>query len=125
MVKTMKIEDIYQEKNDSQWTEDQIKSLWPQARGELLGFANHLARTNAKITAEQLKMAVFLADRSNEILKERNAMSYWINGASIALEPLLQIADTAPESKEDNERVTIDVKLGLCRKLKQMVENHP
>ena len=38
------------------------KELWEQARGELLGFANHLQAKGAGITAAQIKMACRLAD---------------------------------------------------------------
>ncbi len=38
-----------------------IKLLWPQARGELLGFARHLAG-RSPITASQMQMAVAMAD---------------------------------------------------------------
>jgi len=43
------------------WTEDQILEMWPQAHGELMGFAKALER-NAKITASQLRLAIRLAD---------------------------------------------------------------
>lgn len=41
--------------------ERMIKS-WPQAAGELAGFANALDRKGQTITAEQIRMAVCMAD---------------------------------------------------------------
>lgn len=40
---------------------DDVRLLWPQARGELLGFARHLSHTSP-ITASQLQLAVRMAD---------------------------------------------------------------
>jgi hypothetical protein len=37
--------------------------LWPQAAAELTGFARHLADRRASITARQIRMAVWLAER--------------------------------------------------------------
>jgi len=45
------------------WTEEQLRALWPQARRELLGFAVVLERRRAPITAQQIRMAVQLAQR--------------------------------------------------------------
>lgn len=36
---------------------------WPQARGELLGFAMHMERKGQTITAMQLRVAIEYADR--------------------------------------------------------------
>jgi hypothetical protein len=43
---------------------EQVDLMWPQARGELLGFANALERGNSGITAAQIRMAVQLADEA-------------------------------------------------------------
>lgn len=64
----MNVDDMFQNDNPSEWTDEQITSMWPQARGELLGFANALERGKAGITAAQLRMTIWLADRG---LKER------------------------------------------------------
>jgi hypothetical protein len=68
---------------------EQVDLLWPQARGELLGFANALERGNSGITAAQIRMAVNLADEAIK-LRERDmetikilvmeAISGWIDG---------------------------------------------
>jgi hypothetical protein len=47
-----------------EFTDEQIKYLWPQAYGELQGFANAIGRGPAKITASQLRMAIQLAQRA-------------------------------------------------------------
>lgn len=44
------------------YTEDQMKEMWPQAAGELRGFANALDRDKAGITAAQIRMAVQMAN---------------------------------------------------------------
>lgn len=49
-------------------TEQEIIKLWPQARGELLGFAQHLESRKAKITADQIRLAVLLGDREYQRL---------------------------------------------------------
>lgn len=36
--------------------------MWPQAAGELSGFANHLVSGNAGLTAAQIRMAIQLGD---------------------------------------------------------------
>ncbi len=41
----------------------QLDQLWPQGRGELLGFANHLERTGAGITADQIRLALQMAQK--------------------------------------------------------------
>ncbi len=43
------------------FTGEQIRRYWPQARYELLVFARHLERTDAPLTADQIKLAVALA----------------------------------------------------------------
>lgn len=48
------------------WTDEQVKEMWPQAKSELLGFANALERGSAGITASQLRMAVQLAQKRFE-----------------------------------------------------------
>ncbi len=47
---------------------DQMKEMWPQAKGELLGFARALARGDSVITAAQLRMAVQMADNYLKML---------------------------------------------------------
>lgn len=42
--------------------QEKIDTLWPQAAAELRGFAEHLDRKNAGLTAAQLRMAVDMAD---------------------------------------------------------------
>lgn len=44
------------------WTPQDVRRMWPQAAGELRGFANHLARGQAGLTAAQIRMAIQLAD---------------------------------------------------------------
>lgn len=61
----MKPEDMFAEPNKEKLlTNKKVSELWPQARGELSGFANALARSNAGITAAQLRMAIQLADEA-------------------------------------------------------------
>jgi hypothetical protein len=43
-------------------TLEQVRLLWPQARGELMGYARALERSGAGITAAQLRMALAMAD---------------------------------------------------------------
>lgn len=50
------------------WDADEVRRLWPSARVELLGFANALERGGSGITADQLRMAVQLADRQFELM---------------------------------------------------------
>ena len=49
------------------WTREDVLRLWPQAKGELRGFQKALER-NAGITAEQLGMAIQLAEAEYERL---------------------------------------------------------
>ena len=42
--------------------DDKTLDMWRQARGELLGFALHLERNQSGLTANQIRMAVKLAD---------------------------------------------------------------
>lgn len=44
------------------WSDEQIKKMWPQALGELRAFANHLIATERTITGSQLSMALQLAE---------------------------------------------------------------
>lgn len=46
------------------WSDADIKKLWPQAYQELLGFQNHLMRSNMGLTAAQLGMALQLAQEA-------------------------------------------------------------
>jgi hypothetical protein len=66
----MSPEFMFQSENPSNSSYADILQLWPQARGELLGFALALSRKNAEITAKQLHMAVQLADQRFAQLKE-------------------------------------------------------
>jgi hypothetical protein len=50
------------------WEADEVRRLWPSARGELLGFANALDRSGSGITADQLRMAVLLADKQFDLM---------------------------------------------------------
>lgn len=52
------------------YSEEEILEMWPQAEGELRGLCNHFTRTNAGITASQLKMALQLAKAEFQRLKE-------------------------------------------------------
>jgi hypothetical protein len=52
-----------------EYTNDQIRAMWPQACGELRGFAKALSR-NSGITAAQLRMAIQLAEEAFNNLKE-------------------------------------------------------
>ena len=60
----MKMDEMFQENNpgSDQVTEADKLNLWPQPRGELLGFALHLERRGATLTAAQLRLAVAMAD---------------------------------------------------------------
>lgn len=50
--------------SDKEWTDDEIKRMWPQASGELRGFANALEHGKSGLTASQLRMAIQLADEA-------------------------------------------------------------
>lgn len=52
------------------YSEDEILEMWPQTEEELRGLCNHFTRTNAGITAAQLKMALQLAKTEFKRLKE-------------------------------------------------------
>lgn len=57
--------------SEKQMTNDDVIKMWPQACNELLGFANHLRKTNSGITAAQLDMAIFLAQKYfNEVINK-------------------------------------------------------
>lgn len=45
-----------------------VLTLWPQTRGELQGYANYLEHHHAAITADQIRLAVALADKEFERL---------------------------------------------------------
>lgn len=61
----MRIEDMWVEKKPApEFTSEQIRDMWPQAAGELRGFAQALERGPAKITAMQLRMAIELAEQA-------------------------------------------------------------
>jgi hypothetical protein len=49
---------------DIEVSEEAILRLWPQAARELAGYANHLERSHAGITADQIRMAVKLANEA-------------------------------------------------------------
>lgn len=50
-------------------TDEDIIKLWPQARGELVGFSRYLEdRGKAKITADQIRLAVLMSDREYQRL---------------------------------------------------------
>lgn len=55
---------------DRFWTKEEILEMWPQAAGELHGLLNHFLRTNARITASQLGMALQLAEEEYKRLRE-------------------------------------------------------
>lgn len=52
--------------------QDKTGEMWQQARGELLGFANHLERQGATITAQQLRLAVVRSDCLDKMIGEQN-----------------------------------------------------
>ena len=60
----MNLDDMFAEPKVTKLSDDDISKLWPQARGELSGFANALDKRGAGITAAQLRMAVQLADEA-------------------------------------------------------------
>jgi hypothetical protein len=60
---------MFQEENPEHTHALQAIKQWPLARGELLGFALHLERTNSPITAAQIRLAVQLADARFGLLK--------------------------------------------------------
>jgi hypothetical protein len=45
-------------------SEEDVNLMWKQARGELLSFSRALDRSNAQITASQIRMALRLADEA-------------------------------------------------------------
>lgn len=57
------------------YSPEEMERMWPQAAGELRGYANALNRGNAGITAAQMRMAVQMADlyllclKRNEVVK--------------------------------------------------------
>lgn len=52
-----------------EYTDEQIHRMWPQAEGELNGFANAL-RNKSGLTAAQLRMALQMARREFKRLEE-------------------------------------------------------
>lgn len=44
------------------YTPEEMKEMWPQAAGELRGWANSLASRQMGITAAQLRMAIQMAE---------------------------------------------------------------
>jgi hypothetical protein len=53
-----------------EYTTEQIITLWPSGRQELLGFANHLEQRSAAITAAQIRLAIEMADREFKRLNQ-------------------------------------------------------
>src|SRR5690242_2259064 len=45
----------------TRFSADEMRELWPQAAGELRGFAEHLEAGRAGITADQIRLAVQMA----------------------------------------------------------------
>jgi hypothetical protein len=45
------------------YTDAEVLALWPRMAAELTGFADHLAANAAAITAGQVRIAVWLAER--------------------------------------------------------------
>jgi hypothetical protein len=62
----MRPEDMFAEPRGVPYPPETVKVIWPQARGELSAFANVLERRGAGITAEQLRLAIHLADEAYE-----------------------------------------------------------
>lgn len=57
--------DMFAVPPDSEFISDErVKSLWPQARGELWAYAKVLESRGITITAAQLRMAILLADEA-------------------------------------------------------------
>jgi 1,2-phenylacetyl-CoA epoxidase PaaB subunit len=52
------------------WTDEEVSELWPQAEGELRGYAQAPRQNRAGITASQLEMALQLAGKEFERLRE-------------------------------------------------------
>lgn len=51
------------------YTKKEILEMWPQAAGELAGFANRLRQGNAGLTAAQLDMAIQMGNELLDIIK--------------------------------------------------------
>lgn len=51
-----------------------VLAMWPQARGELQGYASYLEHHHAAITADQIRLAVALADREVARLRDEAIM---------------------------------------------------
>jgi hypothetical protein len=60
---------------DKEYTKDQIREMWPQACGELRGFAKALSKDSG-ITAAQLRMAIQLAEEAFYNLKEADKLIF-------------------------------------------------
>ena len=54
------------------WSREEVLQMWPQSAGELQGFHAHLSRS-AGITADQLHMALQLAQAEYERIKRETA----------------------------------------------------
>ena len=58
----------------NKYSEDEMRTMWPQAAGELSGLVNHLQRTNAGITAAQIEMAIQMANAYLALLKTKEGV---------------------------------------------------
>jgi hypothetical protein len=58
----MRPDEMFQKDNPDKVSDEECRTQWEQARGELLGLALHLERTQGQITARQIRMAVQMAD---------------------------------------------------------------
>jgi hypothetical protein len=78
----MKPSDMTGDQDRKRFSNEQINLLWPQARGELLGFANALERENSGITAAQIRMAVQLADETIKLrTRDMDAIKSYVKEA--------------------------------------------
>ncbi len=56
--------------HEGAYTDDDIARSWPQAAAELNGFADFLARDGSAVTAGQIRMALYLAERMAKQMME-------------------------------------------------------
>jgi len=76
--------------NQRVWTKDDILEMWPQAVDELRGFQHHI-EGNTSLTASQLGMALQLANREFQRLKDD----------TIKKESITKIPDTNTEPNDE------------------------
>ncbi len=71
----MRINEIFDPSVDFKFSKEEMLSMWPQAAGELAAYANNLERRGATITAQQLRMAIFMANHKYLHIKSQDDTS--------------------------------------------------